>query len=66
VFQASLIFVSPALTFSPERLAIQISRPIYRDRYSYPRQDTEVGDGDALHLPDGTNWRASITECATI
>ncbi len=26
------------------------------DRYSYPRQDTEVRDGDALHLPDGTNF----------
>src|SRR5262249_12453587 len=26
------------------------------DRYSYPRQDTEVRDDDALHLPDGTNF----------
>jgi uncharacterized protein len=26
------------------------------DRYSYPRQDTEVRDGDVLHLPDGTDF----------
>ncbi len=26
------------------------------DRYSYPHQDTEVRDSDALHLPDGTNF----------
>jgi uncharacterized protein len=26
------------------------------DRYEYPRQDTEVRDGDALHLPDGTDF----------
>ena len=26
------------------------------DRYSYPRQDTDVRDGDALHLPDGTDF----------
>src|SRR5262249_54424793 len=26
------------------------------DRYSYPRQDTEVRDGDTLHLPDGTEF----------
>lgn len=25
------------------------------DRYEYPRQDTEVRNGDALHLPDGTD-----------
>jgi predicted RecB family nuclease len=24
------------------------------DRYSYPTQETDVRDGDALHLPDGT------------
>ena len=28
------------------------------DRYDYPRQDTEVRDGDALHLPDGTDSEA--------
>lgn len=26
------------------------------DRYEYPRQDTEVRDGDALHLPDGADF----------
>jgi predicted RecB family nuclease len=26
------------------------------DRYSYPPQDTDVRDGDALHLPDGTDF----------
>jgi uncharacterized protein len=26
------------------------------DRYRYPPQDTEVGEGDSLHLPDGTNF----------
>ena len=26
------------------------------DRYSYPRQETEVNDGDELHLPDGTSF----------
>jgi len=26
------------------------------DRYSYPRQDTDVRDGDALHLPDGADF----------
>jgi hypothetical protein len=26
------------------------------DRYNYPRQDTEVRDRDALHLPDGTDF----------
>jgi uncharacterized protein len=26
------------------------------DRYSYPHQDTEVRDGDALHLPDGADF----------
>jgi uncharacterized protein len=26
------------------------------DRYEYPRQDTEVRDGDALHMPDGTDF----------
>lgn len=26
------------------------------DRYEYPRQDTEVRDGDTLHLPDGTDF----------
>jgi hypothetical protein len=31
------------------------------DRYSYPRQDTEVRDGDALHLPDGTNFGSVAT-----
>ena len=24
------------------------------DRYTYPLQDTDVGNGDSLHLPDGT------------
>jgi uncharacterized protein len=31
------------------------------DRYTYPRQDTEVGVGDALHLPDGTNFGSVAT-----
>jgi hypothetical protein len=26
------------------------------DRYSYPRQETEVNGGDELHLPDGTSF----------
>lgn len=26
------------------------------DRYSYPRQDTDVREGDALHLPDGADF----------
>lgn len=26
------------------------------DRYEYPRQDTEVLDGDTLHLPDGADF----------
>jgi predicted RecB family nuclease len=26
------------------------------DRYRFPRQDTEVRDGDSLHLPDGTDF----------
>ena len=26
------------------------------DRYSYPPQETEVADGDLLHLPDGTDF----------
>jgi predicted RecB family nuclease len=26
------------------------------DRYSYPPQDTDVREGDALHLPDGTDF----------
>ena len=26
------------------------------DRYNYPRQDTDVREGDQLHLPDGTRF----------
>lgn len=26
------------------------------DRYSYPPQEAELGDGDLLHLPDGTDF----------
>lgn len=31
------------------------------DRYEYPRQDTEVRNGDALHLPDGTDFGGVAT-----
>jgi uncharacterized protein len=31
------------------------------DRYSYPLQDTEVREGDALHLPDGMNFGSVAT-----
>jgi hypothetical protein len=31
------------------------------DRYSYPRQDTEVRAGDALHLPDGMDFGSVAT-----
>ncbi|MER8759870.1 AAA family ATPase [Mesorhizobium sp. M0976] len=37
-----------------ERVGGTAKSPV--DRYSYPRQDTEVRQGDELHLPDGADF----------